>query len=257
MGTSQFSRFHFLRLFVPEYRSVQIFAEKDELSIYLVNELGVPEKWEGNWPSSKPPAHSYLLTLNDACQWWSTDFSTHPFTSTFASWLNHSRTTLRWGLSEVSSLIISNFEMSRDTGALTLFQEAQVFTRLSIAFQQWQQRRNNPAEYVRYIRQALSVNLHPFGTALRQIETLEKDKSSMAIPLLPAKTKSSFQRPRSSFPRFQKQKRFQSHMASSSKPPQMPKKCYFCGKMGHTQNVCRLKAKGRVAPPPQNTAQKQ
>ena len=244
-------------ILLSEYRTVQIFAELDELSVYFVDDNGPINKWEGDWPNTRPPANTYLFTLNDVMRWWRTDFSTHPFTSTFANWLNHSRTTLKWGLPQLTSLILSHFDLNNNVEFLALFKETQVFTRLSISFDQWSQKRNAPLEYARYIRQAMSVHLHPCSTALRQIESLEKDKTSLVIPLpLSKRSKPSHRRPParnfSGFARPGKPNR------TGSDFKHLVKKCYFCGKQGHTQNVCRLKAaKGKNASAPVNTANKQ
>ena len=222
-----------------------------------MDENGPLTKWEGDWPNSRPPANTYLFTVNDVMRWWRTDFLTHPFTSAFANWLNHSRTTLKWGLPQLTSLVLSNFDLNNNPEFLALFKETQVFTRLSISFDQWSQKRNAPLEYARYIRQAMSVHLHPCSTALRQIESLEKDKNSLIIPLPVSKRKPAFKRPPTMH-------RNTSGFVRPGRPNKggldfkhLPKKCYFCGKQGHTQNVCRLKAKGKNAPPSVNTANKQ
>ena len=209
-------------------------------------------EWHGEWPTSKPPSSCLIYTLHDVQSWWLTDFSLHPFASPFANLLEHTRVTLYWGLRELPGLLVDNYTTQQNSHLLTIFKDCQIFTRLSLAFQQWKVKRDSPFSYGSYIRQALSVQLSSSSVAIKQIENLDKERSNFLLPLdnrpPPIHPPKRFKNDNS--------RNYQKHFRATTRPTPRPqynstkqdfnknnliKRCFFCGKGGHTQNVCRLR----------------
>ena len=235
-------------MYFSEYRSVRVQVSRESLKIMLLEDMESSNwvEWLGEWPASKPPLNSLLFTLSDLQYWWLVDFAIHPFAAPFANWLEHSRNTLLWGLHELPGLVVDHFTAHQNPRILTLFKDTQVFTRLSLCFNQWKLKRGPPGEYGKYIRQAFVIQLSASSVALRQIESLDKEKASVLSPLIskspplqPPATHSKSGKSRNSAPQFSKQ--FPRRKRFDKAHPFPQKKCFFCGKVGHTQNVCRLK----------------
>lgn len=220
------------------FRRAKVEVGAQGLVVYLNNETS---PWDSTWPQADPPKGFLVFTLEMLRVWWGVDFWTHPFASTFASLLDQNRAALKLCLPHLTFLVAPAQVVEEDSSSLAIFKMVQLFARLTYAWQEWRLVGGKPGDSRGFILEAFKYQIGTTGSlAAKQIIHMSKyNNPTKAFDSL------GINQNRQRKPVFQPKGRFlnptNTFRGNTKKPGGFQQKptCFKCGKVGHTQRVCR------------------